>query len=100
MAEYFAKDDLIKDLEYLESLGCDSLPLREMRERIEYGAVKAVDAAQVVRCKECKHKGWIQEPCHGRPVDFCRVWDSCVDNLDGFCSYGERKDGGVGRETD
>ena len=52
-----------------------------------------VDAVEVVRCRDCKHKGWIQEPCHGRSVDFCRVWDSCVDNIDGFCSYGERKDG-------
>ena len=51
------------------------------------------DAVEVVRCRDCKHKGWAQEPCHGRPVDFCRVWDSCVDNLDGFCNYGERKDG-------
>ena len=52
-----------------------------------------VDAVEVVRCRDCKHKGWAQEPCHGRSVDFCRVWDSCVDNLDGFCNYGERKDG-------
>ena len=52
-----------------------------------------VDAVEVVRCRDCKHKGWAQEPCHGRSVDFCHVWDSCVDNLDGFCNYGERKDG-------
>lgn len=26
----------------------------------------AVDAVDVVRCKDCKHKGWIQEPCHGK----------------------------------
>lgn len=51
-----------------------------------------VDAVEVVRCRDCKHKGWVQEPCHGRSIDFCRVWNSCVDNLDGFCSYGERKD--------
>lgn len=53
-----------------------------------------IDAVPVVRCAEYKHKGWIQEPCHGKSVDFCRVWDSCINNPDKcFCSYGERKDG-------
>lgn len=51
-----------------------------------------VDAVEVVRCRDCKHKRWVQEPCHGRSVDFCRVWNSCIYNLDGFCNYGERKD--------
>lgn len=51
-----------------------------------------VDAVEVVRCKDCKHNGWIQEPCHGKSVDFCHVWDSCVNNPDKcFCSYGERR---------
>lgn len=54
-----------------------------------------VDAVEVVRCKDCKHKGWIQEPCHGKSVDFCHVWDSCVNNPDKcFCSYGERRTDG------
>lgn len=53
---------------------------------------KTVNAVEVVRCKDCKHKGWIQEPCHGKSVDFCHVWDSCVNNPDKcFCSYGERR---------
>lgn len=54
----------------------------------------AADVAQVVRCKHCKHRGWVQEPCHGKSVDFCRVWDSCINNIDKcFCYYGERKEG-------
>lgn len=58
------------------------------------GKVKSPEDVQiVVRCRECKHKGWVQEPCHGRSVDFCHVWDSCIDNPDDFCSYGERKEG-------
>lgn len=53
-----------------------------------------IDAVPVVRCKDCKHRGWIQEPCHGKSVDFCRVWDSCINNIDKcFCYYGERKEG-------
>ena len=51
-----------------------------------------VDAVVVTRCKDCKHKGWVQEPCHGKSVDYCKVWDCTLRNLETtFCSYGERK---------
>ena len=54
-----------------------------------------IDAMVVTRCKDCKHKGWVQEPCHGKSVDYCKVWDCTLRNLETtFCSYGERKDGG------
>lgn len=53
-------------------------------------------AKLITRCKDCKHKGWVQEPCHGKSVDYCRVWDCTLRNLEStFCSYGERKDGGA-----
>ena len=56
-----------------------------------------VDAVVVTRCKDCKHKGWVQEPCHGKSVDYCKVWDCTLRNLETtFCSYGERKDGADG----
>ena len=55
-----------------------------------------VDAVVVTRCKDCKHKGWVQEPCHGKSVDYCKVWDCTLRDLEStFCSYGERKDGGA-----
>lgn len=54
----------------------------------------SVDAVVVTRCKDCKHKGWVQEPCHGKSVDYCRVWDCTLRNLEStFCSYGEPKEG-------
>ena len=59
-----------------------------------WAAAPTVDAVVVTRCKDCKHKGWVQEPCHGKSVDYCRVWDCTLRNLETtFCSYGERKDG-------
>lgn len=52
----------------------------------------AVDAVPVVRCRDCKHKGWIQEPCHGKSVDFCHALEFCINNPDKcFCYYGERR---------
>ena len=59
-----------------------------------------VDAVIVTRCKDCKHKGWVQEPCHGKSVDYCKVWDCTLRDLEStFCSYGERKDGGADRDA-
>ena len=56
--------------------------------------MQAVDASPVVRCKDCKHKGWVQEPCHGKSIDYCRIWDCALQNPKKiFCSYGERKGG-------
>ena len=48
------------------------------------------DVVEVVRCKECKNKGWVQEPCHGKSIDYCRLHEFAVYK-DDFCSYGERK---------
>lgn len=57
-------------------------------------AIPTVDAVVVTRCKDCKHKGWVQEPCHGKSVDYCKVWDCTLRNLEStFCSYGEPKEG-------
>lgn len=48
----------------------------------------------VTRCKYCVHKGWVQEPCHGKSIAYCRVWDCTLRNLEStFCSYGEPKEG-------
>lgn len=58
-----------------------------------------VDAVIVTRCKNCKHKGWVQEPCHGRSVDYCKVWDCTLRNLETtFCSYGERKENNLEKD--
>lgn len=59
-----------------------------LRKAIE--ALPTVDADGVVRCKDCKHKGWVQEPCHGKSVDYCRLLERCVD-LRFFCAAGEPK---------
>ena len=33
----------------------------------------AVDAVEVVRCRECKYHYWEQEPCHGKSVHYCKL---------------------------
>ena len=54
-----------------------------------------VDAVEVVRCRECKHHYWEQEPCHGKSVHYCNLPHmSGVEVFkEFFCYYGERKEG-------
>ena len=89
MAEYIERSAAIEAAKHAWAKGL------EPSQYIE--ALPAADVAPVTRCKDCKHKGWVQEPCHGKSVDYCRVWDCTLRNLEStFCSYGERKDGGDG----
>ena len=60
------------------------------------GAVKSpMDVEVVVRCRECKHHYWEQEPCHGKSVHYCKLpYMRGVEVFkEFFCYYGERKEG-------
>lgn len=37
-------------------------------------AIPAADVVEVVRCSDCKHSYWEQEPCHGKTEHFCKIW--------------------------
>lgn len=54
-----------------------------------------VDAVEVVRCRECKHHYWEQEPCHGKSVHYCKLPHMRGVEVfkEFFCYYGERKEG-------
>ena len=54
-----------------------------------------VDAVEVVRCRECKHHYWEQEPCHGKSVHYCKLPHMRDVEVfkEFFCYYGERKEG-------
>ena len=49
------------------------------------------DVRSVVLCQDCKHKGWVQEPEHGKSVDYCRLIERCVDKQF-FCAAGEKRE--------
>ena len=55
----------------------------------------AADVAPVVRCRECKHHYWVQEPCHGKSVHYCKLPHMRGIEIfkEFFCYYGERKEG-------
>ena len=84
-------EKVIRDLTAMKTqLGVDAILIDGMIDGLK--RQPQVDAVEVVRCKDCKHKGWIQEPCHGKSVDFCNVFDSTINNPEKcFCYYGERR---------
>lgn len=92
------KQEAIATIEHIaQYMGEDELLHHSRPLAIAYLALTEDASGSVVRCKDCKHKGWVQEPCHGKSVDYCKVWDCTLRNLETtFCSYGERKDGADG----
>lgn len=61
----------------------------------EIEAAQTIDAVPVVRCRECKHHYWEQEPCHGKSVHYCKLPHMRGVEVfkDFFCYYGDRKEG-------
>ena len=57
--------------------------------------MQTVYAVPVVRCRECKHHYWEQEPCHGKSVHYCKLPHMRGVEVfkEFFCYYGERKEG-------
>ena len=57
--------------------------------------IPAADVEPVVRCRECKHHYWVQEPCHGKRVHYCKLPHMRGIEIfkEFFCYYGERKEG-------
>ena len=81
------------DYYYLEEkIECPGEPLVYWHD-IE--AAPTVDAVPVVRCRECKHHYWEQEPCHGKSVHYCKLPHMRGVEVfkEFFCYYGERKEG-------
>lgn len=65
-------------------------------ERIK--ALPAADVAPVVHCKDCKHFNHKRMECENEAVSTDHEGGaeySLNFELDDFCSYGERKDGGA-----
>ena len=79
-------EEIKEDTPNIQKIEQELASYREAEERGEL--------VRVVRCKDCMHKGWIQEPEHGKSVDYCRLLDRCADKQF-FCAAGERNCGAM-----
>ena len=70
---------------------CMDCPRNKAKQKLKEAARDKGDVIQVVRCRECKHRGTDDCIFHikGEPAD-----EELLRKLDNdFCSYGERKEG-------
>ena len=75
-------------LEKKTTLWDDSLGWTECVDIDDIEAAPAVDAVEVVRCKDCKH--W-EEIKHGHGWCCASTPNHALTKDDDFCSYGERR---------
>ena len=91
MSRYMKREDAIfAACKVLDKFGgcslgpfCPDSGCREVREVFEN--VPAADAVEVVRCRDCVYWRGENDCCEGIGIDFSQ---------NGYCSFGERKDGG------
>ena len=74
---------------YLDGMKGTPRPYDELYDIIDrINEQPAVDAVEVVRCKDCKYRE-ISLDCGGR---YCHAWGMLNGaSDDGFCNYGERR---------
>jgi hypothetical protein len=58
-------------------------------------SIPTVDAVIVTRCKDCKHRIYKDMGEEIGEIGGCGLFNCAMPN-EGFCSHGERKDGGDG----
>ena len=90
MAEYIKRETAVKAVMAAKWVdGSDGAMAMEI-----VASPPAVDVAPVVRCKDCKYscKDGTGRTCEGYWYELSEFAVLVED--DGFCSYGERKDGG------
>ena len=93
MADYIRREDALFALRKAERGGSMTALTRLERAYAEIRELPAADVAEVVRCKDCKHK--LRTVANG--VVICGEKHGMIrPSLDDFCSYGEKKDGGDG----
>lgn len=99
MAEYIKREELMKfpiRRNHYDKKHGDEHFINGIETVLEYAEnLPAADVEPVVRCRECKHHYWVQEPCHGKSVHYCKLPHmSGVEVFkEFFCYYGERKEG-------
>ena len=84
-------NELTEGLKSLTGMFTDEIGFAVSLESVlwKVDAQPTVDAVEVVRCKDCKHRYTASSG-----VIFCQQHITVSANNDDFCSYGERKDNG------
>lgn len=86
MSEYIKREDAERAIEEDFRHACHPYEWMGLEDALDdLSRVPSADVVEVVRCKDCK---WVGRDEHCPAIE---VYTICGDN--GYCSYGERKDG-------
>lgn len=97
MADYIRRDDALFALRKAERGGSMTALTRLERAYAEIREMPAADVAEVVRCKDCKHK--VRTDANGIVICSEEHGMYCPTEND-FCSYGDRREGGNDNVSD
>ena len=90
MSDYIRREDAIDDLhtQLMYRMGSD-----DMKRRLDDWAktLPSADVVPVIRCKDCKHCYFADNRVPDEQGWVCEINSSEPVNLNGFCSYGERR---------
>ena len=92
MADFIRREDALFALRKAERGGSMTALTRLERAYAEIREMPAADVAEVVRCKDCKHK--VRTDANGIVICSEERGMYCPTE-DDFCSYGERRDDDV-----
>lgn len=101
MTDYIRREDALFALRKAERGGSMTALTRLERAYAEIREMPAADVAEVVRCKDCEL--WDSDPdTYGKDTG---PEGKCMKSFermpaDGFCSYGERREGGDDHVSD
>lgn len=84
--DLISRSALVENIAFLENGGYGGKAVEAIKRYIK--RAPAVDAVEVVRCKDCKRNPGYKP--NGRNMVWCRRWRDYTP-LNGFCGYGERR---------
>lgn len=96
MTDYIRREDALFALRKAERGGSMTALTRLERAYAEIREMPAADVAEVVHCRDCKHK---VRTIANEKVLCAEERGLLSPGLDDFCSYGKRK-GGIGNVSD
>lgn len=102
MAEYIPREVLLAQLRAMESYNASPMYRRGYDDCVEaILKTPSADVVPVVHCRDCKHFNHENMECENEAVSTDHEGGAQYSlnfELDDFCSYGERKDGGADNE--
>ena len=97
MSEYIKREDAEREVENIRNVNDmfgDATAVgtaNQILSRLKH--IRAADVVEVVRCKDCKIGGWKVSEIDGKIKGYQCPVHAYIQDDNGYCSNGERKDG-------